>query len=218
MTSSALARVIATLKRCGEDMGKRRQPLLNADQLRPRESWFRLKMLWRMGGCVPHMGNLSSGPQRQYDEAIYPNCSAMVAEVRTRYEKAHACNHTDRGVCTGKALFECDHQMAVYLMTVNHSNYTKEQCPPPWDHMVDIEAEVERHRDRVARLLLDRAREKHPQLQVESHRVTLHVRACVPIWLRRQKPRESTAEERSHATNDEEGWSCLCSSAQRRRV
>ena len=34
---------------------------------------------------------------------------AMVAEVRTRYEKAHACNHTNRGVCTGKALFECDH-------------------------------------------------------------------------------------------------------------
>eukprot|EP00966_Prymnesium_polylepis_P163539 3780191-Prymnesium_polylepis.1 len=83
----------------------------DADQIRPRDTWFNLKRLWRMGGCVQHRGNLSSGPQTSYSEDEYPACGEAIKVLREVYEAEHFSN---RSFVTT----ECDYQNAAYLQTV----------------------------------------------------------------------------------------------------
>ena len=54
-----------------------------ADRLWPRLAWFRLKLLWRDGGCLGHVGNFSFAPNGMaagFDAAAYPNCSVAIRE------------------------------------------------------------------------------------------------------------------------------------------
>ena len=59
------------------------QPCANwVDQIEPRESWFRIKMLWTTGGCLLHDPTFNVSYEPYYDVATYPRCGAEMSALR----------------------------------------------------------------------------------------------------------------------------------------
>ena len=57
----------------------------NVDQIEPREAWYRIKFVWKEGGCLLHDASFKTPYEPVYNESEYPLCGAALASTRRQW-------------------------------------------------------------------------------------------------------------------------------------
>ena len=96
----------------------------NVDQIEPREAWYRIKWLWKQGGCLLHDQNFSQLHRPAYAASEYPQCGAAVSETRRSW------NYSAVRLGTVPYPFSC------HVMQLLHEE-NPALCPSVPAHMVD---------------------------------------------------------------------------------
>ena len=111
-----------------------KQPCANqVDQIEPREAWFRIKALWKYGGCLLHDDDFNQTHLPMYDTADYPGCGNAISHLRETW------NYTATALGYLEYPFDCT------LLRVVHEGNTS-MCPPLPSHMVNISSDIVRER------------------------------------------------------------------------
>jgi hypothetical protein len=111
-----------------------KQPCANrVDQIEPREAWYRIKALWKHGGCLLHDLHFNQSNSAIYDPVLYPGCGAAMAATRSTWN----FSLVERG--REEYPYDCS-----VLRLVHEKNASA--CPPVPDHMASVATGISHER------------------------------------------------------------------------
>ena len=99
------------------------------DQIRARQAWHRLRLLWKDGGCISFDDR--SQPLPTYNQSLYPDCGPRIAGLR---QAAKECRD-NASACPTRALANWD-GTDCFLQEIASTD--DRVCPPLPAHMADI--------------------------------------------------------------------------------
>ena len=110
----------------------------DVDLIVPRESWFRIKALWKWGGCIVHDTRYNVSHDPIYNTSWYPQCGSAVSQLRDSYYANMSAYRPggDRSFGRwGNYPFDCTLMQAVH-------EASPLVCPPMPLHMQNMSHEI----------------------------------------------------------------------------